>query len=102
MARYDVYEIQNSAIDFVLDIQADLLNHLKSTVVIPMVDKKHFDSEILEHLHPVINVNDQDYILVTTDLSAIPRSYLGACVCNIRKSHDLDITNALDFLFQGF
>ena len=86
----------------VLDVQADVLNHLNSTVVVPIIARENMDSEILDRLHPIIKVNNQDFILVTTDLSAVPRNILGNYVCNIRHEYDLKITDALDFLFQGF
>ena len=57
---------------------------------------------MLPRLKPFIQVKGKTYILMTTDIAAITRESLGEHVANIEETHRQDITEALDFLFQGF
>ena len=102
MARYNVYELAGNKTQYVLDVQADILNHLKSVVVIPLLPKQDAEDEILDRLKPVIKIKDSEYVLITTDISAIPKDLLGEHISDIASDYATDITNALDFLFQGF
>ena len=51
---------------------------------------------------PPLSVGGEAYILMTTDIAALPRARLGAHVTNIETDHRDDITGALDMLFTGF
>ena len=102
MARFDVYRFSSKAAPLVVDVQSEVLDGLASRVVIPLVPTEQSLREALPRLKPRITVNNKDYILMTTDLSALPRSRLGPWVGNIDTTHHDDITDALDFLFFGF
>ncbi len=102
MARFDVYEYKAAKVPYVLDVQANLLSDLNTVVVLPLVPKEEAYKEVAPKLKPVIQVNGQNYILMTTDIGTLARSTLGKCVVNIENEHRQDIVDALDFLFQGF
>ena len=102
MARFDVYEYKSSNVPYVLDVQADLFNELNTVVVLPLVPEKDAEKEVAPRLKPVIKINGENYILMTTDIGTLPRNTLGKNIENIEDQHRQDIVEALDFLFQGF
>lgn len=102
MARFDVYRFASKSVPLVVDVQSTVLKDLKSCVVIPLVPVDHAEKEELPRLKPRLTVQGKDYILVTTDIAALPRARLGAFIANIDSDYRDDITNALDLLFVGF
>lgn len=102
MARFDVYKYKNPSVPLVIDVQANLLSNLNTCVVIPLVPEQNASKEVLPKLKPVIEINGENYIFMTTDIGTITRSSLGEVVTNIEKKHRQNITDAIDFLFQGF
>lgn len=101
MARFDVYEY-GGGVPLVMDVQADLLSDLKTRMVVPLLPRSDVEAEILPCLKPVLTINGQDYVMVTTDMAAVPVATLGAQVANLEASNREAITMAVDFLFQGF
>ena len=102
MARFDVYQYNNSSVPLVIEVQADLLADLNTCVVVPLVPEKAAMNEALPKLKPIIEFNGENYILITTDIGTVTRSSLGEVVINIEDKHRQEVTDALDFLFQGF
>ena len=49
----------------------------------------------------ILVIDDQAYLLLTTDIGAQPLHWLGKPVGNISEHRD-EIISAMDFLFQGF
>lgn len=102
MARFDVYKYASKIAPLVVDVQAGLLSDLHTCVVIPLVPLKKARKETLPRLKPVIRVRREEYVLITTDIGTLTKKSLGNPVANIEDTHRQDITDALDFLFQGF
>lgn len=102
MARFDVYRFPSKSAPLVVDVQSDILGDLNSRVVIPLVPVTKAASEELPRLKPRIEVGGKSYILMTTDMAALPKNRLGALVTNVEGAARDDISNALDFLFFGF
>lgn len=101
MSRFDVYAL-NSKVPFVVDVQADLFSDFNTCVVIPLTPLNQSKSEYALRLKPIISIDGNPYILMTTDISAIPRAKLGRFHSNIANDYRQTITDALDFLFQGY
>lgn len=102
MARFDVYRFDGNGVPLVIDVQADLLCDLASRVVIPLRPARDAGNESLARLKPVIEVDGEDYVLMTTDIAALPVRRLGEKVTNLGGRHGDGISAALDFLFVGF
>lgn len=98
LARYDVYE---NAVEggLLLDLQADLLSDLTTRVVVPLVVKS--GNIAAERLNPVFDIGEQEWVMWTQYLSAVPKSILKVRIDNLAGEHDRIIA-ALDMLFQGF
>jgi toxin CcdB len=102
VARFDVYRFASKSAPLVVDVQSNVIEDLKSRVVIPLAPASRAAKEELPRLKPRLTVQHKDYILMTTDIAALPSARLGAHVANIENDHRDDITNALDFLLFGF
>ena len=102
MARFDVHQIRAEAdVPLVVDVQADFLEALRTRVVIPLLPLADAEQEAATRLKPIIDVAGAPHVLITTDLAAIPNTILGERVTSIEAQRQT-VTDALDFLFQGF
>ncbi|MCK5373911.1 MAG: CcdB family protein [Alphaproteobacteria bacterium] len=102
MARFDVYEYKSNSAPLLIEVQAELLADLSTCVVLPIVPEDRAKKEALPKLKPIIEVNGTRYILMTTDIGVLARKSLGDVVANVEDDYRQEITDALDFLFQGF
>jgi len=71
-------------------------------VVIPLRPVNQAGNEVLKRLNPVIRIEGEDYVLMTTDIAALPVKRLGEKTANVGGRHGEEIAAALDFLFVGF
>ena len=102
MARFDVYRLKvETAVPLVVDVQADLLEILRTRVVVPLLPFVEAEQEVAARLKPIIDIAGDDHVLMTTDLGALPSVALGERVASVEQHRQI-ITDALDFLFQGF
>ncbi|MBS0545281.1 MAG: CcdB family protein [Proteobacteria bacterium] len=99
MARFDVYRNGVSE-SFLLDVQADLLNHLNTRVVVPLLPR---DGALqpARGLNPVFEIDGRAWVMATQYMAAVPSSLLKAPVARL-DAFRAEITTALDILFQGF
>ncbi|WP_371229738.1 CcdB family protein [Roseovarius sp. 2305UL8-3] len=99
MAKYDVHAFP-SGDGLLLDVQAELLDHLITRVVVPLLPKATAPQPAAR-LNPVFEINGEAYVMVPQFLAAVPRSALGDVVSNLEPEF-AQITAALDMVFQGF
>jgi toxin CcdB len=100
MARFDVYTFVGGA-PIVVDIQADMFADIGSRVVVPLAPAGSFQLEAMSRLKPILKLAEGDYILITTDIAAVPTSMLGERIENLQDQREV-IVDAIDFLMQGF
>jgi len=103
MAQFDIYTNPNPKsqqnIPYLLDIQADLLQNLSTRVLVPLYHQGNI-VRLLQHLNPIVHVNDSPFIASAAELSAVPLHVLGQPVGNI--SHEREsIIAAIDLLVIG-
>ncbi|MBR9824453.1 MAG: plasmid maintenance protein CcdB [Alphaproteobacteria bacterium] len=101
MARFDLYQTRSPRLPYLLDVQADLLSDLETRVVIPVLPQTGREASHVPRLHPVLMISGVAHMLMTPEITTVPREKLSKPVGNIAKHRDA-ITDALDFLFQGF
>jgi toxin CcdB len=103
MAQFDVYRNPDPATanftPYLLNIQADLLDHLATRVVIPLLT--HDALKPAARLNPLFEIEGKSYILATASLAAIRSQDLGDFVTSFSTYRD-DIIAAVDFLVTGF
>lgn len=104
MAQFNAYENRNPAsrhrYPYLLDIQSDLLDELRTTVVVPLSPAAQAESMRMTHLNPIIEIDGQPFILMTQELAGIERKRLGKAVHDLGGYRDRIMT-AVDFLITG-
>ncbi len=99
MARFGVYKNPDGE-GYLLDVQADLLSHFNTRVVVPLLPLSRAPTPA-RTLNPVFDLDGTAHVMVTQFLAAVPEPLLKTCVSS--QAHHRDaITAALDLLFQGF
>jgi toxin CcdB len=99
MAQFDVYRLGSEGVEFVLDLQDEMLENLSTRVVAPLALPKTVGLP-MKTLNPRIAVGGVDCILLTHLLAAIPVAALGHPVGSASSQRDA-IVAALDLLFTG-
>jgi toxin CcdB len=99
MARFDLYADLAGANVYVVDVQAELLEALATRVVIPLLPRPA--AKVIRDLNPVVRIDDEDYVVMTQELAAVPRSDLRRKVGSLSDRRD-EIVRALDVLLTGF
>lgn len=83
-----------------MDVQANLLDLLQTTVVVPLKKLEVNRDKLLTQLTPTLNVEGVTYIMLTPQLAGIPRKELGKAIATAEYAR-AEIINALDFLLTG-
>ncbi len=105
MAQFGVYRNKSprskSTYPYLVDVQSDLLDELKTRVVIPLTKASAVAKRPLSHLTPVLKLDGEAYILMTPQLAGIARTDLGASAGTLADQRQV-IAAAIDFLLVGF
>ncbi len=99
MPRFDVYR-NPDGVGYLLDIQADLLAHLNTRVVVPLMPL-NVAPVPARTLNPVVTVGGDEVAMVTQFMAAVPASVLRTPVTTL-ESRRGEIVAAIDLLMQGF
>jgi toxin CcdB len=83
---------------FLLDIQSDFLDALKTRLVIPAI--KLADQKPITRLNPVFEWEQEHYLLVIQEMAAIPANNLGGKVAELDALRS-EILAAVDLLITG-
>jgi len=102
--RFHVYALKqprSAATPYVLDLQSDLLNGLKSRVVAPLrlLSSMH-KAELIQDLMPVFAIGGKKYVLVTQEMASFPVAQMGKVVADLTPQNSI-ILNALDRLLSS-
>jgi toxin CcdB len=98
MARLDVRKLaQARGVSLVLEMQAELLDDIKTVVVIPLVPPKSLLP--ISEVNPVVVVKGQELAVRVEQIASIPRSRLGAVVDNLTRD-EYRIMRSLDRLLS--
>ena len=104
MARYDVYANPDAAerkhTPYLLDVQNDYIHALATRVVIPLRRESLFGPPA-RNLNPVVVVGDDNVVLDTAALGAIPLTELRKTITNLRSMQGL-VQEALDTLLGSY
>lgn len=104
MAQFTVYANPNRSTrgtyPYLLDIQSDLLDDLRTTVVIPLSPLHLAGKAAISRLCPVLDIDGEPYVALTQQLAAVDRNILGKTVCEVGRYRS-DIIAALDFIISG-
>jgi toxin CcdB len=98
MARFDVH-VGARGKGYLLDCQADLLNHLETRVMVPLLPAAGLPAAT--RLNPVFEIEDASVVMSTQLIFAMPVGHLGRRVASLADEHPT-IMNALDMLLTGY
>lgn len=96
MAQFDVHRLGDG---LVLDCQSNLLAHLNTRVVVPLIPQDRAPVPA-RRFNPVFAVNGANHVMDTQFVSAVERRALGAVVASL-ANHSFEITGAIDVLISG-
>jgi toxin CcdB len=96
VAQFDVHRLDGG---FVIDCQADLLGHLNSRLVVPLLPIDVAPSPA-KRLNPIFEINGQGHVMATQFAAAVRRKDLDEAVASL-ADRGLEITGALDVLISG-
>lgn len=104
MSQFTVYTNPNrsthATYPYLLDIQSDLLDDLRTTVVIPLSPIRLAGRAAISRLCPVLDIDGESYVALTQQLAGVDRKTLGKTVCDLGRYRS-DIISALDFIISG-
>jgi toxin CcdB len=104
MAQFIAYKNPNSRTKklypYLLDIQSNLLDDLRTTIVIPLSPESIAGNTAISKLCPRIRIDEKLFVAMTQQISGVDRSALGKEAYDL-SSYRPDIVAALDFLISG-
>src|SRR5262245_50141830 len=104
MSQFTVYKNKNprsrTTFPFLVDVQADLLDELETRVVAPLTKAPALSRKPISRLTPSVEVDGENYLMITPQLAGIARSDLGAIVGSLSEQRAA-IIGALDLLVTG-
>ena len=88
------------AYPYLLDIQSNLLDELRTTVVIPLCPTNLAGKAAITKLCPILKIDGRSFIVLTQQIAGIDRKYLGKEICDL-SLYRSEIIAALDFIISG-
>ena len=98
MSQFDVHRLKSGSA-LVVDCQSDLLEHLSTRLVVPLIPREHGPPQVAR-LNPLLSLDGREFIMATQLAAAGLRSDLGEVIASPRD-RSFDILGALDVLFSG-
>ena len=89
------------AYPYLLDVQSDIIGELNTRLVIPLFLLDEVSGRPARRLNPVLNVDGEDFLVMTHEMASVRQSQLGEEVVSVREQRQA-IKNALEFLLDGF
>lgn len=101
--QYTIYRNNGNtrAYPYLLDVQSDIIGALNTRLVIPLFPIKAFNGRPSKPLNPILNIEGDDYLLMTHEMASVRLSQFGDQVINVSNHRQL-IKSAIDFLIDGF
>jgi len=104
MEQFTLYRNENKnskkAYPYFVDVQSDLLEELNSRIVIPLSSQKTLNNINAKKLCPVIEINEGAFVLLTHQMTSVPRSVLKKKITTLEQ-YRYDILGAIDLLLTG-
>jgi toxin CcdB len=99
MPRFDLYALPGRSTGYLVDVQADLLDHLETRTVLPLFPADQAPRPIRD-LNPVLEIGNRPHVLITQAIASIQRRELGRATGSLHD-HRNAVTRALDLLLVG-
>lgn len=100
MAQFDVYtnpsKKSKTYYPNLVDVQNNYISELETRIVIPLGKAGYFEDKIMTKLQIKISYEDQELVLMTPQISSIPRNTLKEPVGSLQHLQQ-EIIDTLDF-----
>jgi len=104
MSQFDVYinpsKKSREAYPYIIDIQNALISDIATRIVIPLGRLKHFRNEKMDGLTPVVEYENEQFVLLTPQISSMSVKLLKNPVGSVESLID-EIIAAIDFAITG-
>lgn len=104
MVQFVAYENPNPAtreqFPCLLDIQNNLLDDLRTTIVVPLSPSASVAQITISRLNPVLDIDGDRFTAMVQDLAGVDRSQLGRKLCDLTH-YRAEIIAAVDFVLSG-
>ncbi len=104
MPQFIVYEntnrVKKKEYPYLLDVQSNLLNELRTTVVIPLCPKSIMGGTVISKLCPIFVIDNKEFVAMTQQIAGIDRKVLGKEICEL-SHYRSEVITALDFIISG-
>jgi toxin CcdB len=104
MSQFDVYinpsKKSREAYPYIIDIQNALISDIATRIVIPLGRLKHFRNEKMDGLTPVVEYENEQFVLLTPQISSMSVKLLKNPVGSVESLRD-EIIAAIDFAITG-
>jgi toxin CcdB len=98
MSQFDVHRLKSGA-TLVVDCQSELLEHLSTRMVVPLISREQGPVQVAS-LNPLVSIDGQEFVMATQLAAAVLQRDLGNVVASLRD-RSFEIVGALDVLFSG-
>jgi toxin CcdB len=104
MSQFDVYinpsKKSREAYPYIIDIQNALISDIATRIVIPLGRLTHFRNEKMDGLTPVVGYENEQFVLLTPQISSMSVKLLKNPVGSVESLRD-EIIAAIDFAITG-
>ena len=104
MSQFTVYKNKSpktkKTFPYLLDIQSDLLDQIRTTVVIPLGKFSIVKNQVMTKLCPIVEIEGNKYAALTQQLAGIDRKLLGTEVTNL-SNYRTEFIDAIDLMITG-
>ena len=99
--QFIIYEYKRvSHYKMFVDVQSDIVDTPGRRMVIPLIESHHLSEIVNSSLVPVVRINDEDYRVMTTELSSVSAAVTGEAIADVSSDADA-IKNAINLMFWG-
>jgi toxin CcdB len=99
VAKFDVFRSAPAG-QLLLECQSDLLSHLATRFVVPLLPPGSGPLAITR-LNPLFSIAGETFTMYTQFAAVVPASELRELICSL-QDQEYEISNALDMLINGF
>lgn len=83
-----------------VDVQSDIVDTPSRRMVIRLIECHNLSEIVNNSLFPVVRINDEDYRVMTTELTSVSAAIAGEAIADLSSDADA-IKNAINLMFWG-
>ncbi len=104
MRRFHAYELRSAtgraSYPLVLNVQGELVEDLRTRVVVPLAPAAGFKGKVISRLMPLLDIEGESWVMLTAQLGGIRVQDMGKEVADL-SGERFTIIAAIDLLLSG-